>query len=74
MSTDNKDGIAHMQTWIFCMAQERLNKTPLEVSEIFRKHNVFHFIEANFDEFHLNSYSLAFDEVVRYLKSEGVEV
>lgn len=64
--------ITDMQCWIFRMAQKKWNIPPGECAKIFRKYDIFGFIEECYDTLHLNSYQTVLDDVELILAESGV--
>lgn len=64
--------ITDMQCWVFRMAQKKWNITARECAEIFKKYNIFGFIEECYDTLHLSGYQAVLDDVEMILSGNGV--
>lgn len=72
--SQNQIDIFDMQCWIFRMAQTKWNLSVQECIGIFKKYDIFGFIERCYDILHLSSYQCALDDVEEMLRNRGVAV
>lgn len=70
----NPIDIADMQCWVFRMAQTKWKMTAKDCADLFKKYNLWGFIENCYDSLHLNSYACALAEVEELLKHRGVTI
>lgn len=66
--------IFDMQCWIFRMAQTKWDLSIQECIDIFKKYDIFGFIEKRYDILHLSSYQCALEDVEEMLRNHGVVV
>lgn len=64
--------IADMQCWVFRLAQTKWKMSSKDCAELFKKYDVFGFINDCYDSLHLNSYACALADVEILLKNRGV--
>ena len=65
--------IAHMQSWLFRMAERRWDMSPVSVAEVFRDYDVYGYISSLYELLHLNGYECALNDIEKYLKGKGWE-
>ena len=63
--------IAHMQAWLFRMAQTRWRLPASKVADLFHDYGVYGFIADNYGLLHLSSYDCALNDVELFLKAKG---
>ena len=64
--------IADMQCWVFRLAQTKWKMSSKACAELFKKYDVFGFINDCYDSLHLNSYACALADVEILLKNRWV--
>lgn len=67
-------GIAHMQCWLFRLAETSWNRSPAEINAIFKKHGIFNFISECYDSLHLMGYENILERIEELLLKEGCVV
>ncbi len=66
--------VTDMQCRIFRMAEKKWKITPEECVELFRKYDIFGFIEECYELLHLNGYNCVLDDIETLLKNQGVSL
>lgn len=72
--TEHEKNVADMQCWVFRMAQRKWNMSAQECSKLFRKFDIFGFIDECYDILHLNGYNCVVNDIETLLKNRGVAV
>ncbi len=65
--------INDMQCWIFRHAQKKWGLTASACADLFKRYQIFDFIEKCYDILHLSSYSCALGDVEKLLRNRGVK-
>lgn len=65
--------IDDMSCWVFRMAQKRWHKTPSECAALFKKYNLFNYIEECYEILHVSGYECVVNDLEDILESKGVD-
>ncbi len=69
-----KLNITDMQCHVFRMAEKKWGIPPEDCAKIFRKYDIFGFIQDCYDSLSMNSYKCALEDVETLLRNHGVNV
>ncbi|MBQ8920263.1 MAG: DUF3791 domain-containing protein [Acidaminococcaceae bacterium] len=72
--SEKQIAIADMQCWVFRHAQRKWKISPSVCAELFKKYDLFGFIDECYDLLHVSGYQRALDDVEEILRSKGVVV
>lgn len=72
--TTRKFDIAHMQCWVFRMAQDKWNISAKQCADLFKKYDLFGFISECYELLHTSSYENTLADIEDILKANGVTV
>ena len=71
MNRQIKDDIFNIQTRLFRLFQVKENLSPEDTTTIFKKYDLFSYIETCYEEYHVQGDETNLKDLYKYLKNRG---